>query len=83
MSEDTNKESTDSKSGELQDEELEKASGASRAADSGKWFTADSFSFGAEQEMKESGEKGGTEDLNIGVGELQEADVERVDKLKK
>lgn len=25
-----------------------------------------------EREMKESGEKGGTEDINIGVGELQE-----------
>lgn len=30
------------------------------------------FSFGIEREMKESGEKGGTEDINIGVGELQE-----------
>jgi len=38
----------------------------------GKWFTADSFSFGVEREMKESGEKGGTADINIGVGELQE-----------
>ncbi|HEX6218426.1 MAG TPA: hypothetical protein VFZ35_04050 [Sphingomicrobium sp.] len=38
-----------------------------------KWFVADSFSFGVEREMKESGEKGGTEDINIGVGELQEA----------
>jgi hypothetical protein len=37
---------------------------------------ADSFSFGVEREMKESGEKGGTEDINIGVGELQEASVE-------
>ena len=37
-----------------------------------KWFPADSFSFGVEREMKESGEKGGTEDINIGVGELQE-----------
>ena len=36
------------------------------------WFVADSFSFGVEREMKESGEKGGTEDINIGVGELQE-----------
>ena len=35
------------------------------------WFTADSFSFGVEREMKESGEKGGTEDINIGVGELR------------
>ena len=32
------------------------------------WFVADSFSFGVEREMKESGEKGGTEDINIGVG---------------
>jgi len=39
---------------------------------SGEWFVADSFSFGVEREMKESGEKGGTEDLNIGIGELQE-----------
>jgi len=37
----------------------------------GKWFIADSFSFGVEREMKESGEKGGTQDINIGVGELQ------------
>ena len=36
-----------------------------------KCFVADSFSFGVEREMKESGEKGGTEDINIGVGELQ------------
>lgn len=28
--------------------------------------------FGVEREMKESGEKGGTEDINIGIGELQE-----------
>ena len=34
---------------------------------------ADSFSFGVEREMKESGEKGGTAYLNIGIGELQEA----------
>jgi type VI secretion system secreted protein Hcp len=39
------------------------------------WFVADSFSFGVEREMKESGEKGGTEDLNIGVGELQECTI--------
>ena len=34
------------------------------------WFVADSFSFGVEREMKESGEKGGTADINIGVGKL-------------
>lgn len=38
-------------------------------------FIADSFSFGVEREMKESGEKGGTEDINIGVGELQECTI--------
>lgn len=41
------------------------------------WFVADSFSFGVEREMKESGEKGGTEDLNIGVGELQECTISK------
>lgn len=42
-----------------------------------KWFIADSFGFGVEREMKESGERGGTEDINIGVGELQEATVSK------
>ena len=42
-----------------------------------KWFVADSFSFGVEREMKESGEKGGTEDINIGVGELQERTISK------
>ena len=45
--------------------------------DSGDWFIADSFSFGVEREMKESGEKGGTTDINIGVGELQECTVSK------
>jgi len=50
--------------------------------DDNKYFVADSFSFGVEREMKESGEKGGTEDLNIGVGELQEQVVtEDVDSV--
>ena len=40
-----------------------------------EWFLADSFSFGVEREMKESGEKGGTQDINIGVGELQECTI--------
>jgi type VI protein secretion system component Hcp len=40
-------------------------------------FVADSFSFGVEREMKESGEKGGTEDINIGVGELQECNISK------
>ena len=40
-------------------------------------FVADSFSFGVEREMKESGEKSGTEDINIGVGELQECTISK------
>lgn len=46
--------------------------GESASSDDKQYFVADSFSFGVEREMKESGEKGGTEDLNIGIGELQE-----------
>jgi len=45
--------------------------------DTGEWFIADSFSFGVEREMKESGEKGGTADINIGVGELQECTISK------
>ena len=41
------------------------------------YFVADSFSFGVEREMKESGEKGGTADMNIGVGELQECTISK------
>lgn len=41
------------------------------------YFVADSFQFGVEREMKESGEKGGTEDINIGVGELQECNISK------
>ncbi len=41
------------------------------------YFVADSFSFGVEREMKESGEKGGTADINIGVGELQEVTISK------
>ena len=44
---------------------------------SNDWFVADSFSFGVERELKESGEKGGTEDINIGVGELQECTISK------
>jgi type VI secretion system secreted protein Hcp len=43
----------------------------------GEWFIAESFSFGVEREMKESGEKGGTQDINIGVGELQECTISK------
>lgn len=44
---------------------------------SNDWFVVDSFSFGVEREMKESGEKGGTEDINIGIGELQECTISK------
>jgi type VI protein secretion system component Hcp len=43
----------------------------------GDWFVADSCSFGVEREMKESGEKGGTQDINIGVGGLQECTISK------
>jgi|GEM_PF-725867 len=45
--------------------------------DNGEWFIADSFSFGVERTLPESGEKGGTEDINIGVGELQECTISK------
>ena len=42
------------------------------------WFKIDSFDFGVENDRKkgkESGEKGGTADINIGVGELKEVSI--------
>lgn len=44
--------------------------------DNGEWFAADSFSFGVERELSEEG-KGGTADINIGVGELQECNISK------
>lgn len=41
-----------------------------------KYFTAESFSFGVERELADSG-KGGTADINIGVGELQECSISK------
>lgn len=40
------------------------------------YFTADSFSFGVERELADSA-KGGTADINIGVGELQECTISK------
>ena len=40
-------------------------------------LVGENLGFGVEREMKESGEKGGTEDINIGVGELQEVTVDQ------
>lgn len=40
------------------------------------YFTAESFSFGVERELADSA-KGGTEDVNIGLGELQECSISK------
>ncbi len=40
-------------------------------------FVVEERGFGVEREMKDSGEKGGTEDINIGVGELQECTISK------
>jgi len=45
--------------------------------DNGEWFVADSFSFGVEREMKESAGKRGTQDINIGIGELQDVSISK------
>lgn len=41
-----------------------------------EYFTAESFGFGVERELAESG-KAGTADINIGVGELQECTISK------
>lgn len=41
-----------------------------------EYFTAESFGFGVERELAESG-KSGTADINIGVGELQECTISK------
>jgi len=38
----------------------------------GGWFTAESFSFGVSRNPAQTAVKGGTTDINIGVGELQD-----------
>jgi type VI secretion system secreted protein Hcp len=48
-----------------------------KEGDPRSFFMADSFSFGIERELKESGEKGGTIDINLGVGELQECTISK------
>lgn len=44
--------------------------------DNGEWLLADSFSCGIEN-MDRKLEKGGTQDINIGVGELQECTISK------
>jgi type VI secretion system secreted protein Hcp len=39
------------------------------------YFVCEDFGFGVEREMKESGEKSGTMDINIGVGQLNECSI--------
>ena len=41
------------------------------------WFVADDFSFGIDRELKKKFKKGGTEDINIGVGELKEVTLSK------
>lgn len=45
--------------------------------DKGEHFRVYGFSFGIEREVSDSGEKGGTEDINIGIGELQECTISK------
>lgn len=45
--------------------------------DDGNWFAADSFGFGIDRELRETGARGGTADINIGVGELQECTISK------
>lgn len=40
-----------------------------------KWIELDSLSVSVERELRDSGEKGGTEDINIGVGNLGTVNV--------
>jgi len=41
---------------ELTEDEVSQVKGGGESYTTGKWFVADSFSFGVEREMKESGE---------------------------
>jgi type VI secretion system secreted protein Hcp len=41
-----------------------------------RYFTAESFGFGVERELADSG-KGGTADINLGIGELQECTISK------
>ncbi|MEI7461248.1 MAG: type VI secretion system tube protein Hcp [Pirellula sp.] len=41
-----------------------------------RYFAAESFSFGVERELADSG-KGGTQDINLGLGELQECTISK------
>lgn len=49
----------------------------SEGYNNGEWFVADSFSFGVERELKKSSGKGGTADINIGIGELQDVTISK------
>ena len=40
------------------------------------YFTAESFGFGVERELVDSA-KGGTADVNIGIGEMQECTISK------
>ena len=51
-----------------------------QALSSEDWFVADSFGFGVEREMKESGEKGGTEAASADTSGPQAAFVIQFDR---
>lgn len=50
---------------------------AALKAEEKQYLIADSFGYALEPEMKETGKKGGTDDINIGVGELQECTISK------
>lgn len=53
-----------------------KIPGFDKSAPGGAYFTAESFGFGVEREFADSA-KAGTQDLNLGVGELQECTISK------
>jgi bacteriocin-like protein len=57
---------------ELSEQELAGVSGGA-----GGQFTVESFSFGVERQRSATATPGGTADINIGVGELQECTISK------
>jgi type VI secretion system secreted protein Hcp len=65
------------KAGENWEDDIELGRGRTTpdSKESSGYFIVNSFSFGVQREMKESGEKGGTLDINIGIGELEDCEI--------
>ncbi len=55
---------------------IEGVAGDCKISGFSNYFTAESFGFGVERELADSA-KGGTADVNIGVGELQECTISK------